>query len=223
MIREVVHGPIAQYTAAGPDRVDQCKLLGYRIITAAVIHFTSFLFPSHLLRCSHYSRPPSSITQIRGHIAGPLPPPHYGTCLNFYREKNSALSSLVDSRRIVPTHAARRFQQLVNPFFSHFFLQIIKPTKLTTRWLFNSRTNASINSVTPLDHRGDRLYITHCPGGVSGCILEPGIDQFREFESPRVRTRIIFRGTFSCALIDLRKARESELATLDEKSTISGC
>ena len=29
--------------------------------------------------------------------------------------------------------------------------------------------------------------------------------------------------TFSCAQIDLRKARERELATLDEKSTSSGC
>ena len=31
-----------------------------------------------------------------------------------------------------------------------------------------------------------------------------------------------FAGTFSCAQVDLRKARERELATLDEKSTISG-
>ena len=86
----------------------------------------------------------------------------------------------------------------------------MKPTKLTTRWLFYSRTNASVNSVTPLDNRGDRLYITHCPGGVSG-LLKPNIGQFREFDSSRVRTRIVFRGTFSCALIDLRKARERAL------------
>ena len=52
-------------------------------------------------------------------------------------------------------------------------------------------------------------------------ILEPGIDQFREFEPRRVHTRK-FVGTFSCAQIDLRKARERELATLDEKSTSSG-
>ena len=31
-----------------------------------------------------------------------------------------------------------------------------------------------------------------------------------------------FVGTFSCAQIDLRKAREGELATLDEKSVSSG-
>ena len=35
-----------------------------------------------------------------------------------YREKNSAFPSLVDSRRIVRTHAGRRFQQLI--FFLHF-------------------------------------------------------------------------------------------------------
>ena len=54
-------------------------------------------------------------------------------------------------------------------------------------------------------------------------ILEPGIGQFREFESPRVHTTssVKFVGT-SCAQIDLRKARERELATLDEKSTSSG-
>ena len=55
-------------------------------------------------------------------------------------------------------------------------------------------------------------------------ILEPGtcIGQFREFEPRRVHTRINSFGTFSCAQIDLRKARERELATLDEKSTSSG-
>ena len=54
-------------------------------------------------------------------------------------------------------------------------------------------------------------------------ILEPGMDQFREFESPRRHTRTNkFVGTFSCAQIDLRKTRERELATLDEKSTSSG-
>ena len=53
-------------------------------------------------------------------------------------------------------------------------------------------------------------------------ILEPGIGQFREFESPRVHTRMNSWGLFSCAQNDLRKARERELATLDEKSTSTG-
>ena len=42
---------------------------------------------------------------------------HFGTCLHFYREKKTAFSSLVDSRRIVPTHATRCSQQLI-PFFA---------------------------------------------------------------------------------------------------------
>ena len=41
-------------------------------------------------------------------------------------------------------------------------------------------------------------------------ILEPGIGQFREFDYPRVHTRKKSVGTFSCAQIDLRKARERE-------------
>ena len=46
-----------------------------------------------------------------------LPPPHYGTCLHFCREKSTALSSLVDSRRIVLTHATmKRSRQLVVSF-----------------------------------------------------------------------------------------------------------
>ena len=54
-------------------------------------------------------------------------------------------------------------------------------------------------------------------------IFEPGIGKFNEFEPPRVHTRKNPWGLFSCAQIDLRKARERELATaLDEKSTSSG-
>ena len=54
-------------------------------------------------------------------------------------------------------------------------------------------------------------------------ILEPGIGQFREFEPRRGHTRINSLGLFldNCAQIDLRKARERELATLDVKSTSS--
>ena len=56
-------------------------------------------------------------------------------------------------------------------------------------------------------------------------VFESGIGQFREFEPPRVHTRIYsytFVWILSCGQIDLRKARERELATLDEKSTSSG-
>ena len=41
------------------------------------------------------------VTQIRGHIAGSSPPlPTTVRALHFYRENISALSSLVDSRRV---------------------------------------------------------------------------------------------------------------------------
>ena len=53
-------------------------------------------------------------------------------------------------------------------------------------------------------------------------ILEPGKGQFREFEPPPSAYSYKFVGTLNCAQIDLRKARERELATFDEKSTSSG-
>ena len=53
-------------------------------------------------------------------------------------------------------------------------------------------------------------------------ILEPGIGQFREFESPPSVYSYKFVGTFYCAQIDLRKARERELAALDEKLASNG-
>ena len=48
---------------------------------------------------------------------------HFSTCLHFYREKKPAFFPLVDSRRVVPIHAARRSQQSI-PFFFFAFLQI---------------------------------------------------------------------------------------------------
>ena len=53
------------------------------------------------------------VTQIRDHMAGSSPPlPTTVRALHFYREKISALSSLVESRRLVLIHA-RRSQQLI--------------------------------------------------------------------------------------------------------------
>ena len=58
--------------------------------------------------------------------------------------------------------------------------------------------------------------------GAYQVIFEPCIGQFREFEPAPGANSVKFVGSFSCAQIDLRKARERELATLDEKSTSSG-
>ena len=54
-------------------------------------------------------------------------------------------------------------------------------------------------------------------------ILEPGVSQFREFESPRVHTRINSWGLFLVhKLTYLRKPRERELAQLDENRRAVG-
>ena len=79
--------------------------------------YNIFIFPSHLLSSPFYYLSLLVVTQIRGHIAGSFPPlPTTVRALHFYREKISALSSLVDSRRIVLTHA-RRSQQLILLYF----------------------------------------------------------------------------------------------------------
>ena len=54
-------------------------------------------------------------------------------------------------------------------------------------------------------------------------ILEPGIDRSVSLDrAPPSAYSYKFVGPFSCAQIDMRKARERELATLVEKSTSSG-
>ena len=74
-------------------------------------------FPPHLLSSPFYSLSLLVVTQIRGHISGSAPPlPTTVRALHFCRENIPAISSLVDSRRIVLTHAIIRcFQQLI-PF-----------------------------------------------------------------------------------------------------------
>ena len=60
--------------------------------------------------------PSLDVTQSRGHQAGSAPAlPYNGTRFHFYREKTPALSPLVDSHRIAPTHTARQYTY-VNPF-----------------------------------------------------------------------------------------------------------
>ena len=74
---------------------------------------------------------------------------------------------------------------------------------------------------SPRVHTSKRLEDNLIRVAYQVIILGPGIGQFREFESPRVHTSGNSWGLF-LAQIDLRKARERELATLDEKSTSSG-
>ena len=79
--------------------------------------YTYTFFPIPLLYSPFYSLSLLVVTQIRGHMAGSSPPlPSTVRALHFYREKISSLSSLVDPRRIVLTHARR--SQLLLPSIS---------------------------------------------------------------------------------------------------------
>ena len=64
-----------------------------------IVYFSSLLLSSRF-----FSLPPSRNSDPVSHSSSPPFPPTVRV-LHFYREKTSALSSLVDSRRIVPTHA----------------------------------------------------------------------------------------------------------------------
>ena len=98
---------------------------GIRASSAVATHTSeTFLFFCFFFHPIYYLRPSVLsllvVTQIRGHIAGCSSPlPTTVRALHFYHEKISG-PSLVDSRRVVLTHA-RRSQQLV--LFS-FFLQM---------------------------------------------------------------------------------------------------
>ena len=127
-----------------------CSLCIY--IYFEVYTMVRIFFPSHLLSSPFYLLSLLVVTQIRGHIAGSFPPlPTTVRALHFYREKISALSSLVDSRRIVLTHARGA---LSSWSFSFFFSNKFK---ISPRRDSNSRTNTSSIPGLPLVHRGDRV------------------------------------------------------------------
>ena len=65
-------------------------------------------------------------------------------------------------------------------------------------------------------------YWDRCSIDTAITILEPGIGQFREFEPPRVHTRINSWGFFLVHKLTCGKRESVSLATLDEKSTSSG-
>ena len=95
---------------------------GYLEVTIRIF-YGDFFSPCHLLSSPFYSLSLLAVTQIRGHIAGSSPPlPTTVRALHFYHEKISALSSLADSRRLVPTHATRSLQLILILFF--LFLQV---------------------------------------------------------------------------------------------------
>ena len=99
---------------------------------------TILLFSSHLLSSPFCYLSFLVVTQIWGHIAGSpiLSPLRLVTCM-FYREKTSALYSLVGSHRIAPTHA-RRSQHSTR---FHFFADIFTTS---LRWGSNSRISTIV-------------------------------------------------------------------------------
>ena len=82
------------------------------------VHYIYFYLFAYFFRPIYYPRttlalPLTSNSDLGSHSGSSSPRLHYGTFLHFYRENNSAFSSLVDSRRIVRTHAARRSQHSI--------------------------------------------------------------------------------------------------------------
>ena len=79
-----------------------------------ILYALFLLIPSILFTLFLCRSPSLDVTQIRGHKTGSCPPSPLRYALSFYRGKTSALCPLVDSRRIVRTHAIKRFRQLVS-------------------------------------------------------------------------------------------------------------
>ena len=93
---------VVQFDAAAAQRLIY-RRRGVRALGGPCL-FT-FLHPIYYI-CPSFSPSLLVVTQIRGHTAGSCPPlPTRVRALHSYLENISALSSLVDSRRIVLTHA----------------------------------------------------------------------------------------------------------------------
>ena len=144
------HASRSYYTRTWHDIT--CIMLVLRIYDTFV-----FFFHPIYLSSPFYSSSLLVVTQIRGHIGSSCPLPTTVRAFQFYREKISALSSIVDSRRIVLTHA-RRSQQLIL-FFSSFFFFFANKFKISPRRDSNSRTSTSSIRGLPLVNRGDRLTL----------------------------------------------------------------
>ena len=113
-----------------------------------LFYFFPFFSIPFIIFALLFSLPPSRNSDQGSHSRLFPPPPYYGSCLAIL-SRGDFSSSLVDSRRIVLTHA-RRSQQLVLFFFAndsksrHGGIRTHGPT------LFSS----SIRGL-PLVHRGD--------------------------------------------------------------------
>ena len=111
-----------------------------------------------------------------------------------------------------------RKHRVVVRFPTQFFFNKITGAETTSRSYFPQYSTAPCHPTSSFD-----TTIRPVAPVAYQVNLEPGIGQFREFEPRRVHTRINSLGLF---LVDKltcgKKARERELATLDEQSTSSG-
>ena len=112
------------------------------------LFFPLFLVPVYYLRAFSFSFSLTGRNSDPGSLSRLIcPPPQYGTCLRFYREEKSALSSLVDSRRAVLAYAIKVSLEYKNvptcwslwktkmslPEFEPLTPALVVYTRLTTR------------------------------------------------------------------------------------------
>ena len=120
--------------------------------------FFPFFFPLILfiMFTLLFSLLPSRNAEPGSHSRLFFPPTHYGSCLARL-SREDCIFSLVDSRRIVLTHA-RRSQQLILFFFFLFATKC----KISPRRDSKTRTNTSSIRGLPLVNWGDNrvVYIT---------------------------------------------------------------
>ena len=129
----------------------------------------SFFFshPIHYPR-TLLSRSLPVVTQTRGNEAGHLlPPPHYGTCHHFYRDNNSAFSSPVNSRRIVPSYAATRSQQPIL-FYVPTKIATTTTTNSPCGWAEGARGGETVGRVLSARHRPDLHHQRRARGAQAG-------------------------------------------------------
>ena len=145
--------------------------------------FIFFLHPIHYL-CTHFFIPllPSlGVTQIQGNLGMlccPSPPPHYGTCLQFYLEKNSVF--LPSSTRVewCLSKLFRRSQQLVDPFRRKNWLLPASTISQSTRHLAaETRHPGNNNHCNKNNSRCRRWHPRHrrWAGGVVCSVSSPSL------------------------------------------------
>ena len=114
--------------------------------------FFFFKFIPFIIFALLFSLPSSRNSDPGSHSRLFSTPTHYGSFLAFFFREKISTPSLVDSCRIVLTHA-RRSQQVI----IFFFLIFANKFKISRRQDSDSRPNTSSIRGLPLVHRGDRL------------------------------------------------------------------